>query len=80
MHEGEMSSTRVSSYFILILVYLLVCYFILVGIYSMIKGVVINIPGEFLVVFGSLLSHHLILLGLNKRAEAKIKGIEISKR
>ena len=79
-HNGELSSTRVSAYIILLFVGMLIVYFITVGIYALIKQIAANIPGEFLVVFGSLLSHHLILLGINKKAETKIKEIENPKK
>ncbi|MCK9562902.1 MAG: hypothetical protein M0R02_09325 [Bacteroidales bacterium] len=72
-----MSSTRISAYIILFFVFLLVAYFISVGIYALVLQVSANIPGEFLVVFASLLSHHLILLGITKNAEVKKINQEI---
>jgi len=76
LKDGVMSSTRISSYLIMILIYLIVFYFIGVGIYSMINNIPVIISGEYIIIFGSLLSHHLILLGINKQAETKIREIK----
>lgn len=73
--NSDESSTRVSAYAIIILIYAMTLYFISVGIYGLIIGELVLVGTEFLVIYGSLLSHHLILLGANKRAETKVKTL-----
>jgi hypothetical protein len=66
--DGKESSTRISSYIILLLIVLFSISFLTVFIYLMItKG----IPTEMIIVFGMLLAHHLALLGINKHNETK---------
>lgn len=64
---GKESTTRIISYIILLLIILLSLSFIVMLFIQMI------IPNEILIVFGSLLTHQLTLLGINKKLEGKNK-------
>ncbi len=81
---GKISSSRISSYYILSSILLLGAVFASIevanAVYSIFwKGTVYTVPAEHIVIFGMMLSHHLVLLGLktktdrllNKEAEAK---------
>ena len=56
---------------ILSMIILFCIYFLGVGIFVLISGKILAsyIPGELLVVFGALLTHHLTLLGIKFNAE-----------
>jgi len=66
--DGKESSTRISSYIILLLIILFSITFLVVFIYLMITK---NVSTEMVIVFGMLLTHHLALLGINKHNETK---------
>jgi len=71
--NSGVSSTRTTSYIILVMIVMFCLYFMGVGIYIVISGVANPIPGELLIVFGALLTHQLTLLGINKHMETKQK-------
>jgi len=64
-HDGKESTTRITSYIILALIVILVLMFIVMEILSM------TISNEIITIFVSLLSHQLIILGVNKKYESK---------
>jgi len=68
-HDGKESSTRISSYIILLLIILFSVAFLSVFVYLMITKE--GVTTEMIVVFGMLLAHHLALLGINKHNETK---------
>lgn len=70
--DGKKSSTRIAFYVMLVLI---VCLTITLTVMA-ILGIII--PNEMLIVFGSLLTHQLALIGINKNFEAKVfqKGKE----
>lgn len=70
---GKESSTRISAYVILLLILL----FSLTLIVLEVLGEVIS--NEIIIIFASLLTHHLTLLGINKNHEAKIAKLENGK-
>jgi len=72
--NNEVSSTRVTSFVILLMIVLFCLYFLGIGIYIVVASATVSIPGELLIVFGSLLTHQLTLLGINKYAETKQKN------
>ncbi len=78
----KVSTTRIQSYFILgsiltaTAVYLGID--IVNGIFAWIKGGSYVIPSEHVVLFGMVLTHHLWLLGINKRAERKTAEAEVN--
>lgn len=67
---GKVSHIRVSSYFILggILTscFLLMSIDLVNGIVMWSQGNIYSIPAEHIVLFGMILTHHLVLLGLKK--------------
>jgi CRISPR/Cas system-associated endonuclease Cas3-HD len=72
---GKESSTRISAYLVLSIIYLFSIIFLSIEITSAIialcsigKYVISN---EIIIIFSALLSHHLILLGINKNYENK---------
>lgn len=71
--NDEMSSTRITSYIILICIVLFVFYFLGIGVYIVVASVKVSIPNELMIIFGSLLAHQLTLLGINKYNETKQK-------
>jgi len=75
--EGKISSTRISSYFILGAIVLISLLFVTIEIVNAIMmwrtGVPYVIPGEHIAIFGMILTHHLALLGINKTAETKVE-------
>lgn len=75
--EGQVSSSRMSSYFILGSILTTTLLFIVIEIVnaSIIwkTGAAYIIPSEHIVVFGMMLAHHLTLLGINKTSETKIE-------
>ena len=64
--DGKESSTRINAYIILSLIIAFSILFIVLIICDTL------IPNEALIIFGSLLAHHLTLLGINKNFEAKM--------
>jgi hypothetical protein len=81
VHEkrgGKVSSSRISSYFMLGAIILTSVTFVvieLVNAFMMWKlGLPYVIPSEHIVIFGMILAHHLTLLGINKNAETKIES------
>lgn len=75
--DGNTSSTRISSYFILGAITLISLVFVVIEIINAIitwkTGVTYVVPGEHIAIFGMILTHHLALLGINKTAETKIE-------
>jgi len=61
--KGKESSTRITSYVILLLIIIFSLSFIVMEILNN------KISNEIIIIFMSLLSHQLILLGLNKKYE-----------
>jgi hypothetical protein len=80
--NSEVSSTRLTSFIITGMIILFCFYFLGIGTYIIIAtsnaGVPlsVNIPNEMVIVFGSLLTHQLALLGINKYNETKQKITE----
>jgi len=78
-HEGVLSSSRIASFVILVLISLCLLYFIGISCYIAIFNIdktAQAIPSDMLIIFSSLLLHHLTLLGIYKKSETKIKEIE----
>ena len=75
--DGKVSSTRVSSYFILGAIVLISIVFVSIEVVNSIimwkTGMPYAIPGEHIAIFGMILTHHLALLGINKAAETKVE-------
>ena len=73
--NGKESSTRISAYLILggiiLIVLTAVAIEITAAIMAFIAGEGYLLSNEFLIVLGSLLTHHLALLGINKNYETK---------
>ena len=65
--KGKESTTRIISYIMMILIVLMTLSFIVMLFIQM------DISNEILIVFGSLLTHQLTLLGINKKLEGKNK-------
>lgn len=63
--DGKSSTTRIISYVITILIVLLSFVFMIL---TFMQEVISN---ELIIVFGSLLTHQLALLGINKKIETK---------
>lgn len=78
---GKVSSSRISSYFILgsILTSSLVFIVIEIGnaVFSWMKKEVYVIPTEHIAIFGMILSHHLLLLGIVKNAKSEPQAIYV---
>lgn len=70
--NDQVSSTRLTSHIITLLIVLFCIYFLVMCSYIVITGVG-SIPNELLIIFGSLLAHQLTLLGINKHHETKQK-------
>lgn len=72
---GVISHTRISSYFILILIAISSLAFVSVDIVNLIgcykKGMSYTIPIEHIAIFTLILGHHLVLLGLKRASETK---------
>ena len=64
--NGKESSTRISSYIILLIIVIFSFSFI------SLEWMNINISNESIVIFGMILTHHITLLGINKYHENKI--------
>lgn len=75
--DGQVSSTRIASYFILGGILTSIGIFISVEAVNAIvmwkQGLAYVIPNEHIVLFGMILAHHLTLLGINKNAETKVE-------
>jgi len=75
--DGKVSSTRLSSFYFLLAIFTFATLFVLlegVNAFVMWKtGVPYVIPVEHIGIFGMMLSHHLLLLGINKNAETKVE-------
>lgn len=86
---GDYSHTRISSYFILILIAISSLAFVTVDIVNLVTSYeqkkVYEIPFEHIAIFGLILGHHLVLLGLKKASENKqtemnnLMNVEIEK-
>jgi len=78
-YNGKESSSRISSYLLLKIIWYFALFVlsteIIRGTYSLFTGTPYLISNEFIIVFGSLLTHHLALLGINKAAESKEQKI-----
>jgi sulfite exporter TauE/SafE len=75
--DGKVSSTRMSSYFILGAILTAAGVFIGIDIVNAIvalynKGFY-EVPANHIVLYGMTLAHHLTLLGINKNAEQKVE-------
>ncbi len=75
---SQISSTRIQSYAVLLLIY---CYSLIIFIseihYMFTSETYNGASTEFLVAFGSILAHHLAMLGINKNSAAEPKMGEI---
>lgn len=75
--DGKVSSTRLSSFYFLLAIFVYSIGFICLEVINAIvlwkTGMPYVIPSEHIVVFGMLLAHHLTLLGINKNAETKVE-------
>jgi len=75
--DGKVSSSRMSSYFILGSIILTSILFVVIELVNAIilwkTGMPYTIPSEHIVIFGMVLAHHLTLLGINKNAETKVE-------
>lgn len=75
--EGQVSSSRISSYFILGSILTTTLLFVIIEavnasiLWS--AGAPYVMPNEHIVIFGMMLAHHLTLLGINKSSETKIE-------
>lgn len=70
---GGISSTRVSAYFLLMIIMTFAGVFLGIemgcAIVALISIGKYHISNEAIIIFGSLLAHHLTLLGINKKSE-----------
>jgi len=77
---GKVSSTRISSYFILGSILFAAVGFVAVDIVNAISmwrnGRVYEIPINHIILFGTILTHHLFLLGINKKHEVNFNSKE----
>lgn len=75
--DGKISSTRVSSYFILLGILTAVLTFIGIDIMNAIIAIMnkgfYEVPTNHIILYGMTLAHHLALLGINKNSETKIE-------
>ena len=75
--DHKLSSTRLSAYAILVAIGLMILVGLGVEITSAIVALkstgVYVLSNEFVIILGSLLTHHLALLGINKHHETKAK-------
>jgi len=72
--SGKVSSSRISSYVLLLMIVLASLVFLAIDITNLINsGGAYVIPTEHVLIFGMLLTHHLMLLGIKKSAEEKNK-------
>ncbi len=72
---GGFSSTRISAYFLLIAILLFSVVFLGIEVYAAVVSLKLTgtyvISNEAIIIFASLLTHHLTLLGINKSSETK---------
>lgn len=77
LNGGKSSSTRIINYGISIIIYLFCVVFIGLEISTAIVSIVNTgkyiISNEIIIIFGSILTHQLALLGINKHHETKQK-------
>ena len=77
--DGKVSSTRMSSYFILGAILTAAGVFIGIDIVNAIVAIMnkgfYEVPANHIVLYGMTLAHHLTLLGINKNAE---KNVEVA--
>lgn len=76
--NADVSSTRITSYIISAMIILFCFYFLGISIYIVVASATISIPNEMIIIFASLLTHQLALLGINKHNETKQKIAEKS--
>jgi len=73
--SGKVSHTRISSYIILSLVLLSSLTFLIIDVINAVNtwnlGKTYVIPAAHITIFGMILTHHLVLLGIKKVAENK---------
>jgi hypothetical protein len=73
-HTGKVSSSRISSYGILVLILVSSVVFVGVDIINALsqweQGLIYEIPYTHVVIFGLILTHHLFLLGIKKSSES----------
>jgi len=69
---GKESSTRIGAYVLLVLIVLFTIIFLVIEIFN---GTISN---EAIIIFGMLMTHHLVLLGINKHHETKEKTTKIN--
>lgn len=80
--SGKISHTKISSYVILLGIYLTSLIYLSIDIVNAItvwtseEGGTYEIPGAHIGIFALLLAHHLALLGIKKNSETKIKVSE----
>lgn len=71
--SGRYSHTRITSYIILVVITLSSLVFLGIDITNLVtalfKGETYEIPTSHITLFGMMLSHHLVLLGLKKHSE-----------
>jgi sulfite exporter TauE/SafE len=75
--NGQISSTRIASYFILGGILTSIGTFAGIELVNAIimwnKGLTYIVPSEHVIIFGMVLAHHLTLLGINKNHETKVE-------
>lgn len=75
--DGKISSTRMSSYFILGAILTAAAVFIGIDIVNAVVAIMnkgfYEVPANHIVLYGMTLAHHLTLLGINKNAEHKVE-------
>lgn len=75
--DGQVSSTRIASYFILGGILTSMALFIGIELTNAIvmwkDALPYIIPNEHVILFGMILAHHLTLLGINKNAEIRVE-------
>lgn len=86
---GGLSSSRITGYFILCIVMLFAGVFLGIeigcAIVALWKVGIYHISNEAIIIFGSLLTHHLSVMGINKKSETvqlnnESKGVGIDKK
>lgn len=75
---SQVSSTRIQSYAVLLLIFLYSTFVFMSEIVMMFTSEnYVGLTAEFLIAFAGILTHHLALLGINKNSKAEPKMEEI---
>jgi len=76
---SQISSTRIQSYAILLMIYFFCLFIIFAEIIVMITSEkYTGLSNEFIIAFTAILAHHVTMLGINKNSKAEPKMGEIS--